>query len=269
MDKDEEKVETEKKSNNFNIVVTIIQIISIILIFYSGIEIYNWYKENKENARIKEELKNVITEINTEEVKPTKISEEKSLNANEFEIDFEELKKINSDTVGWLKVNNTQIEYSVVKGRNNDYYLTHSFNKSNNSAGWIFADYRNKIDGTDRNIIIYGHNRADKSMFGTMQDIIKEEWYNNENNKTIVFITQQGKYNYEIFSIYVVKDESYFMQTNFTDESFKKFIQTVKNRSIKDFEVEVDENDKILTLATCYGNDKYRVVLHAKADVTN
>ena len=59
-------------------------------------------------------------------------------------------------------------EYPVVKGTNNSFYLNHCFDKSNNSAGWIFADYRNKFDNTDKNIVIYGHNMRDGSMFGSM-----------------------------------------------------------------------------------------------------
>lgn len=249
------------------IIITIIQIILIGVMIYSGIRIYNWIRENSENNRIKEELEDVVTEIVNDNAGETEVEEpkeEKRLNSEDYDINFSKLKATNPDTVGWLKVNNTQIQYAVVKAKDNDYYLNHSFNKSSNSAGWVFADYRNKIDGTDRNIIIYGHNRRDGSMFGSMQAIFTESWYNNDANRTIVFITENGKYNYEVFSVYRVEDESYYIQTSFTNDSFKKFVATIKKRSIKDFGVDVDENDQILTLSTCYSNNKYRVVLHAK-----
>ena len=71
------------------------------------------------------------------------------------EINFEKLKSQNSDTVFYLKVNNTNISYPVVKYSDNNYYLNHSFDKSKNSAGWLFADYKNKLDGSDKNKKIY------------------------------------------------------------------------------------------------------------------
>ena len=71
-----------------------------------------------------------------------------------------------SQTVGMCKA--FYDEYPVVKGSNNSFYLNHCFDKSYNSAGWIFADYRNKFDNTDKNIVIYGHNMRDGSMFGSM-----------------------------------------------------------------------------------------------------
>ena len=87
------------------------------------------------------------------------------------------------------------------------FYLKHSFDKSNNSAGWIFADYRNKFDGTDKNIIIYGHNMKDNSMFGRLKSVISEDWYNNEDNKYITLITENEIQIYEVFSVYQIEKE--------------------------------------------------------------
>lgn len=81
------------------------------------------------------------------------------------------------------------IDYPVVQASDNSFYLTRSFDKSKNSAGWIFADYRNKLDGTDKNIILYGHNRLDNSMFATLNNTQKESWYNNPENKYITYTT--------------------------------------------------------------------------------
>ena len=119
------------------------------------------------------------------------------------------------------------------------------------------------LDGTDKNIIIYGHNRRDKSMFGTLYNALKEEWYNNETNKTILLITEKEVELYEVFSVYEVKNEEYYITTNFTDDSYKEFLETIKNRSIHDFNTKIDTSKNIITLSTCSGNDKYRTVLHA------
>ena len=156
-------------------------------------------------------------------------------------------------------------EYPVVKGTNNSFYLNHSFDKSNNSAGWIFADYRNKFDNTDKNIVIYGHNMRDGSMFGSMLNILNAKWYENEENTNITLYTENEKCMYKVFSIYKIENEDYYIKTEFkNDNEFEDFIKTLKKRSIKDFNVDVSKDDNILTLSTCANNNKYRVVLHAK-----
>ena len=180
-------------------------------------------------------------------------------------VDFKKLKSENSDVVAYIKVNNTNIEYPIVKTSNNNFYLNHSFDKSKNSRGWIFADYKNKFDNTDKNIVIYGHNMRDESMFGSLKNILNEEWYNNAENKNITFLTEKGNYIYKVFSIYKIESEDYYIKTNFkNDEDYEKFLNTIKNRSIKNFDINLNINDKIITLSTCANNNKYRVVLHAK-----
>ena len=184
---------------------------------------------------------------------------------NKYSIDFESLKQKNPDTIAWLKVNGTDIEYPVVKTTNNDYYMTHSFDKSYNSSGWAFMDYKNKCDGTDKNMVIYGHNRRDGSIFGTLQNILTEEWQNNSENFKIPFITENEKAEYQVFSVYKIEKEDYYITTNFGNNTeFKKFIDEIKSRSEKDFGIEVTENDNILTLSTCANDSRYRVVLHAR-----
>ena len=142
--------------------------------------------------------------------------------------------------------------------------MNRNFEKEYNGGGWLFADYKNKFDGTDKNIVIYGHNMKDKSMFGTLENILKEDWYNNEENYIIDFITEETEQKYEVFSVYKIKNEDYYITTEFKGKEFEKFIGTLKSRSVKKFDVEVSGEDSILTLSTCADNNEYRVVLHAK-----
>ena len=224
------------------------------LLIYSGTKIVIWYMNNQNNKKISDEIAEFVT-----------VDETKEDDEEKYVVDFEKLKEKNSDIVAWLKVNGTNIETTVVKSTNNDYYLTHNFNKEYNSAGWIFADYKNKVDGTDKNLVIYGHNMRDDSMFGSLKWVINEDWYNNEDNKYITLITENETQVYEVFSVYQIEKEDYYIQTNFnTEKEFNTFAQTIKKRSKKDFNVDVNENDNILTLSTCANNNKYRVVLHAK-----
>ena len=234
------------------IVLLIIIIICLIGIVFSSYKIFTWKKDNDRVIEIKEEIyESIIITEDADEIK--------------YSVDFASLKKKNSGTVAYLKVNNTNIDYVVVKSRDNSYYLKHNFEKKYSSSGWVFADYHNKFDGTDKNIVIYGHSMLNGSMFGTLKKTLNKKWYTNKNNLDITFITEDGEHIYRVFSVYQIKAENYYINTVFkSDNEFSKFVNTLKNRSIYNFKVNVDKNDQILTLSTCSSGASNRTVLHAK-----
>jgi len=243
--------------NKRKFVNSIIQLVLLVILIYSLIQIIIWYNNNKKSQKIMNEISNSIN-IDTD-------NDNNEVTEDRYEINFSGLKEVNSDIVGFLKVKGTDIEYPVVKGLNNDFYLNHSFDKTSNSAGWIFADYRNKFDGTDKNTVIYGHNRRDGSMFFTLKNILNEEWYNNQENLKVKFITENEETTYEVFSVYQTEAEDYYIKTSFKDNTeYAKFIETITKRSKNDFNIDVTIEDTVLTLSTCANNNKYRVVLHAK-----
>lgn len=175
------------------------------------------------------------------------------------------LKETNSDTVGWLTVNNTTVNYPVVQATNNSYYLNHDFNKNSNSLGWIFMDYRNNPYDLDQNTVVYGHNVAKaKLMFGNLSATLNPSWYTKANNQYITFNTSAGDMQWRIFSIYKVAATNDYLYNHFeTQEEFLDFIKRMRERSIHDFGVDIKENDKILTLSTCQNSGQYRLVIHA------
>ena len=203
------------------------------------------------------------------------ISSENQINSNEkketinnekkYKIDFEYLKKQNSDIIGWIKVEGTKLEYPVVKSSDNNYYLNHNLYKNKSKSGWIFADYRNKLNGTDKNIIIYGHNMRNDSMFGTLEKTLSPSWYEKKEKRRIIFITENEYSIYETFSVYQTQNQndSYYVTTDFYDLEYEEFISNIKNRSIINFEKEMNTNP-ILTLSTCTDDSKHRIVLHAQ-----
>ena len=233
-------------------IITLLLILFVISMFYSSYKIIRWKLNVKENNEIKLEVNKYIKTIDN--------------NANtQYNIDFDNLKNINKDVVGYLKLNNTNIDYVVVKSNDNSYYLNHNLNNKNNSAGWIFADYHNKFDSTDKNIVIYGHNMKDGSMFGTLRKVLNRDWQNDANNLKILLITPSQKYEYEVFSTYSIDVEDYYINTEFkTEEKYSEFLLKIRSRSNKDYNIEVSTEDRILTLSTCTGNGKKRVVVHAK-----
>lgn len=238
-----------------SIFVSLIIIVCFGVMIYSGYNIFVWWQENQKN---KELIGKIEQEISIDDNKDIQ-------DADKYNVDFKGLKNTNSDIVGWIKVWGTEIAFPVVQTTNNDYYLTHSLDKSYNSAGWIFVDSNNKLDGTDKNIVIYGHNRRDDSMFGTLKNILNKEWYENKNNLFIPFIKENESDIYEVFSVYNIEKEDYYITTDFNNDiEFQKYIDTIKSRSVKAFNVDVSTKDKLLTLSTCANNNQYRVVLHAK-----
>ena len=227
-------------------------VICFIVALYSGRKIIQWFLNNKENEKI---IETISTKISVEQLEGEK---------SKYNIDFDGLKSINADTVGWIKVYGTNVEFPVVQSNDNKYYLTHNFEKKNNQAGWIFADFSNRFDGTDKNIVIYGHNRKDKSMFATLKNILNREWYENDENRMVVFVTPNEYSIYEVFSVYQIIEEDYYISTNFDNYSYSDFIKRAKSKSIYDFGIDVTQEDRILTLSTCADNSKYRIVLQAK-----
>lgn len=182
-----------------------------------------------------------------------------------YENIYQKLLELNSDTVGWLEVKNTNVNYPVVKSNDNDYYLYHAFDKSSNRGGWIFLDYRNNVDSNDKNYIIYGHSMSNGTMFGTLKNVINESWYSNSSNLIINFSIKGVNYKYQIFSIYVIDNTDDYLITNFSsNDSFISYINKSKEKSIKDFNVDVTENDSIVTLSTCYTTSAQRLVIQAK-----
>ena len=178
---------------------------------------------------------------------------------------FKSLKEENPDTVGWLKVNNTDIDTPIVKAIDNEFYLSHDFNKKYNEVGWAFADFRNSFPNLSKNTIIYGHTYRNSSLaFSTLKYVLEDDWLSNSDNYIITFTTENKELKFKIFSIYTTKKTNNYLNTYMDRETFEAFIKDAKEKSVKDFEEEVDFNDNILTLSTCYNTSSYRLVVHAK-----
>ena len=182
-----------------------------------------------------------------------------------LDVNLNEYKEQNSDTVAYLVVGGTNVNYPVVQTTNNDFYLNHDFNKNYNKAGSIFSDYRNKLDDLNKNSIIYGHRRLDNSMFTSLKKLLDENWFQDQNHHLIYLTTTNNKMLFQIFSVYTIPVENEYIKTHFINDEFINFVQNMKNRSIFNFNTSINENDKILTLSTCLdGLGDKRIVIHSK-----
>ena len=219
------------------------------------------YKEQIENNSSEENTTPPEENITNPEEPEIVIPDEPQMN----NIEVMSLLEINEDTVGWLKVNNTNVDYPVVQTIDNDYYLKHNFKNKKDNSGWIFMDYRNNSINLNQNTIIYGHNMYYSGvMFGTLYKTKHSNWYTNPENQIIEFDTLYGKMKWQIFSIYNIPKTNDYLTVNFdTPEIFQKFLTKITNRSIYSFNTPVAKTDKILTLSTCSNNGKNRLVIHA------
>lgn len=280
-----------KKIRIRKVVFPIVLCTLLFSVCYTGYGIYAWGQDGEETKKVTEdyislgevtEEESVKEENIVESIKPAEPADKdnkneetnsptinnsyywKFNNVKMLNVNFDKLSKVNNETVAWLKVPGTKINYPVVHHNDNDFYLNHTFDKSENSVGWVFLDQRNNGYLTNRNNVIYAHGRLDNVMFGTLKNVLKKSWYTDESNRIIKTSTPTHNDLWEVFSVYTIKAESYYIRTGFESNlDFYNFITTITDRSIYDFGVTVSFTDKILTLSTCY-NDETRIVLHAR-----
>lgn len=263
------------KKNKLKVMIPILLMIVFgVILIISIIKIIGWNKDNDNTSKQieivqdKAKIEEVEDDDNTKIIEqPVKVPKANPywdyIKMNMINVDFTELKKINNDVKGWIQVNGTNINYPFVQASDNKYYLNHSFNKSLNYAGWVFLDYRNNLTN-NKNTIIYAHGRLDKTMFGSLRNILSSGWLNNTDNYVVKLSTEKENTLWQVFSVYHIPTTSDYIQTEFSsDDEFLQLITKLKDRSMFNFNTDVNSNDNILTLSTCY-SDTEKVVLHAK-----
>lgn len=251
------------KKNGF-VLSKILLFVSFAVLCFSAYKIYSITNEYGKAEKEYDNLRKFVSE-NTDD---TSSMVEKSNEGGKITklppvIDFDGLSKINDDITGWIKIDDTPINYPVLQSKDNQYYLYKTMEGVNNSSGSIFMDYNVNKDFTSLNTIIYGHNMKNKSMFATLLNYEDKNYF--DLHKYVWVITPDANYKYEIFSAYkcTVNDGRY--QTEFEGEEYSKYLESSISKSYYDTGVSVNENDKIVTLSTCTNNDKdERYVIQAK-----
>lgn len=184
---------------------------------------------------------------------------------------FQNLLDINPNIVGWLTVDDTKIDYPILRSSDNNHYLNRNYKEDISKSGSIFMDYRNQAESLDRQTIIYGHQMKDGSMFGQLDKFLEEDFFSQ--HKEFQFDTIYESYKVEIFSVYVTTTDFNYIETEFSnDEEYMNFIEVIKDKSKMPTDIQVTEKDNIITLSTC--NDLQdpedgRLVLHGKLTKTN
>lgn len=241
----------------------------LLLLGFLGLSIYavfNLFKQGKdvyEEQKEYDQLQEIIT---------SKEPEEGSQGETEVVIDFEELRKINPNIVGWIIMDGTSISYPIVQGDDNSYYLKHSFYKKYNPSGAIFMESSASKNFSDQNTFVFGHHSSHGKMFSDLRKYLKKDFYTEY--PIAHLYTPEGNYELEIFSAYVDKATSYSYQLHFSDdESFSNYISHIKSKSRYNTSIDVSIEDKIVSFYTCSaepGSTKLdRYFVHTKLTPVN
>lgn len=177
--------------------------------------------------------------------------------------DLSELRKINPEATGWVRIAGTGVDMPFVQTDNNDFYINHSFNKSSNGDGWIFLDSRNDRNLSDSNNILYAHGNSKSMMFDKLREVLSNGWLSDRANFVIRTSTDEASKTWQVFSIYKEKGTEHLVAKFGTDDDFADYIKKVLDKSKYGFSTPVSSIDRILTISTKVGDDEY-AVMHAK-----
>lgn len=171
----------------------------------------------------------------------------------------------NEETIGYIKIEDTLIDYPVLYSGDNEYYLKNDFDKQPSYTGAVFMDFRCNVYDMEstRNIILYGHNNKDGSIFNGLVHYYGEDFFNE--HRIITFDTLAGEMQWEVFSVFETHIDFYYINTVFpTDRDWMNFIDYCQSLSVHETDVVLNKNDIVLTLSTCAVKDDYRNVVMAR-----
>ena len=235
-------------------------IVLIGIFSYSLYNVYSIYSEYKEGEDTYSDLADVVSE-DAPITSDAKVEEKKEI---DIDIDFKKLQSVNKDVIGWIYNPGTVINYPVVQGKDNQYYLKHLISGKYNTSGTPFLDTSMSPDFSDKNNFIYAHHMRNGSMFSSITNYKELDYYNK--HKNIYLITPKQNYRLEVFSAYITKATSDTYMHGFkADEKFQKYIDYIKGLSLINTGVEVGIKDTIVSLSTCtYEYKNARFVVHTK-----
>ncbi len=231
----------------FRIALTLVM--SVIFIF-SSYKIVSYFFERKKADDYYNKFIDDVT-VSSDETSVSSnggsdISENYDIN---IEIDFDILFSECKDAVGWIYSPGTVINYPVVKGNDNNYYLDKLPNGKKNQSGSIFVDYRNNLAAEDLNYIIYGHHMRNNTMFGSLLEYKKQDYY--EKHPTIYFLTPERKYIIELYASFVTSTNEKIYSLEHTEKTLEEYMKEVKEKSDFKTDLEYNRGERIVTLSTC------------------
>lgn len=239
----------------------IANIILVTILLFSSSQIAIKVIDYKKSEKLYEDIQSIVQETEDISNNPENNNTQKKENIRTYE----KLVKINPEYQFWVEVENTNINYPVVQTNNNRFYLKKDFNKKNSNSGTVFMDADNNFEN-DSNVVLYGHNMNNKTMFNNVTLFKKKDFFNQNNKIKIKHTKDQKEYTYEVFSVYYTDNSFDYNTVKFNEHyTFMDFIKDIKEKSIYKKSIDISENDKIITLSTCsYEFKGAKTTIHAK-----
>ncbi|MBQ9327308.1 MAG: class B sortase [Solobacterium sp.] len=257
----EVKKKPARRLNKFGrVFLQVVFVVSVATATYSGYQLYKGMKDYRESENAYAALADSTRSDKAEPVIP-----ESSETPLSYEpANFTALSEINPDVAGWLSLADTVINYPVVRGSDNDYYLEHLFTGEVNHTGCIFIDYRNAKDFSDRNTVLYAHHMRNGSMFAELEGYRSQDYY--ESHPELILQTPDGLYLVQPFAGLLTSGDAGYIQLEFySDEEFLGYVNEMRAQSTFQSNVEVTSEDRIITMSTCrYDVENGRYAVFAK-----
>ena len=259
-----QKQPEQKKKKKSDVLLTIALIAAIVVFCYAAFNLYHIYTEYKKGTDEYNQIEEMA--VTERDADSAEVAGPNAQLKPPIEVDFDKLKSVNEDVVGWIYVDALpDISYPIVKGKDNQTYLHQTYEKNYNFAGTIFVDYENSGDFSDCNTLVYGHNMKNGSMFGHLKKFREDDKLYKQ-DKYFWILTPERNYRYEIITAYTtgVNSDTYTLFKG-PGEEFEKYLETIKGYSeIQTDDTDLTIKDKIVTLSTCTGNESTRFVVQGK-----
>ena len=259
-----QKQPEQKKKKKSDVLLTIALIAAIVAFCYAAFNLYHIYTEYKKGTDEYNQIEEMA--VTERDADSAEVAGPNAQLKPPIEVDFDKLKSVNEDVVGWIYVDALpDISYPIVKGKDNQTYLHQTYEKNYNFAGTIFVDYENSGDFSDCNTLVYGHNMKNGSMFGHLKKFREDDKLYKQ-DKYFWILTPERNYRYEIITAYTtgVNSDTYTLFKG-PGEEFEKYLETIKGYSeIQTDDTDLTIKDKIVTLSTCTGNESTRFVVQGK-----
>ena len=259
-----QKQPEQKKKKKSDVLLTIALIVAIAVFCYAAFNLYHIYTEYKKGTDEYNQIEEMA--VTERDADSAEVAGPNAQLKPPIEVDFDKLKSVNEDVVGWIYVDALpDISYPIVKGKDNQTYLHQTYEKNYNFAGTIFVDYENSGDFSDCNTLVYGHNMKNGSMFGHLKKFREDDKLYKQ-DKYFWIMTPERNYRYEIITAYTtgVNSDTYTLFKG-PGEEFEKYLETIKGYSeIQTDDTDLTIKDRIVTLSTCTGNESTRFVVQGK-----
>ena len=260
----EENNKPKKKKSAGDVLLTIVLVVAICVFCYAAYNLYHIYTEYKKGTDEYNQIEEMA--VTERDADSAEVAGPNAQLKPPIEVDFDKLKSVNEDVVGWIYVDALpDISYPIVKGKDNQTYLHQTYEKNYNFAGTIFVDYENSGDFSDCNTLVYGHNMKNGSMFGHLKKFREDDKLYKQ-DKYFWILTPERNYRYEIITAYTtgVNSDTYTLFKG-PGEEFEKYLETIKGYSeIQTDDTDLTIKDRIVTLSTCTGNESTRFVVQGK-----